>query len=70
MEIRAGTRVYVFNADKSEYWGLGTITKVEPLIIEETKEVVSTDYPSQIKLDNGKITQGLECWWYPVETCQ
>jgi hypothetical protein len=43
----------------------GTITKVEPLILEETDEVLSEHFPT-ITLADGRIVNGMECWWYPV----
>lgn len=42
----------------------GTITKVEQLIIEETGEVLSEHFPT-ITLVDGRIVNGMECWWYP-----
>lgn len=44
----------------------GTITNVEPLILEETDEVLSEHFPT-ITLDDGKIVNGMECWWSPVD---
>ncbi len=62
-------RVHVFSPDQKEDWGLGTITKVEPLEFKDggTIVAVSADYPSRIELDSGKITEGMGCWWYPVK---
>lgn len=54
---QVGMRVHVFGPDKTEDLGFGTITKVD----------ASDNYPSEIKLDNGKITEGVECWWFPLE---
>ena len=66
MDVRVGTRVHVFNADQSEDWGLGTITTVESLVVEETGQVICPDYPSRIELDDGRVTEGMECWWSPI----
>lgn len=55
---------------KGIYLGLGTITKVGPLYIEYddgTTERASEYYPAEIKLDNGDIREGLDCWWMPVK---
>lgn len=43
----------------------GTITNVEQLILEETDEVLSEHFPT-ITLDDGRIVNGMECWWSPV----
>ena len=43
----------------------GTITNVEPLIVEETGYVLSEHFPT-IKLDDGRTVNGMECWWSPV----
>ena len=56
-------RVNVFAPDK-RFIGLGTIINVESLMIEETGEELSKNFPT-IKLDSGKILTGLECFWYP-----
>lgn len=48
----------------------GTITKVEPLVVEMEsgrKEVLVEDYPAEITLDDGRKTEGLDCWWTPIE---
>lgn len=60
-----GTRVHVFSPDRKEDWGLGTIDKIEPLECEG--DLLTEEYPSVITLDSGKVTQGLECWWIPIE---
>jgi hypothetical protein len=62
VHAREGMRVRVWSPNEKEYWGLGTIEKVEELIVEGMGKL-SNDYPSIIKLDSGKITQGLDCWW-------
>lgn len=74
-EVRAkvGMRVDVFLVQEDgsqEYAGLGTITKVEDLVIEfddGSTEVWSHDYPSEITLDDGRKTEGLDCWWHEVK---
>lgn len=67
MDAKIGARVHVFSADRSEDWGLGIIIKVERLEIEETGEIIHNKYPSRIELDDGRVTEGLECWWYPIK---
>ena len=62
-----GMRVHVYSADKKKDLGLGTIEKVEPLRIEETGLTIATTYPSCIVLDNGGVTEGLDCWWISIE---
>ena len=63
---RVGMKVHVFSPDQKEDWGLGTITRIGTLEIEDTKEVFH-NYPIEIQLDNGGITEGIECYWYPLE---
>lgn len=63
---KVGTRVRVMSLDMSEDWGLGIITVIEPLKIKKTGEVLSQHYPSRIELDDGRITEGLRCWWREV----
>ena len=71
---KVGMRVDVASPDIKEHWGLGTITKVEPLYMvndddePEYKELICEDYPSEITLDNGRITEGMECWWSPIQS--
>ncbi len=63
-------RVHVFSPDQKEDWGFGTIEKVENIEITEDGKIVEVwdiDYPSKIKLDNGKMTEGMKCWWRPKE---
>lgn len=54
-------RVRVYSGDQSEDWGLGTIT--QDMEIEGS----ITRYPARIECDNGRVTEGCECWWIPVE---
>lgn len=62
-----GIKVHVIITDDlSESQLQGTITKVEQLIVEETNEVLSEHFPT-ITLDDGRIVNGMECWWYPVD---
>lgn len=56
----------VHSADMKEDLGQGTIEKVEALCEEETGFVLSPHYHSRIVLDSGKITEGMYCWWIPV----
>ena len=70
MEKKVGTRVHVFSPDKKEDWGLGTITKIEPLDIEEEDGTVwrlLDNYTAEITLDDGRKTEGMECWWCEEE---
>ena len=43
----------------------GTITNVEPLIASGTNYILSEHFPT-ITLDDGRIVNGMECWWYEV----
>ena len=62
---KVGMRVYVkVCAETDETPTCGTITKVEQLIAEETDEVLSEHFPT-ITLDDGRIVNGMECWWCP-----
>ena len=66
VKAKVGMRVHVFSGIEQKPLGMGTIEKVEPLYIDgpnETPVKLSDDYPSRIKLDTGKVTQGCECWW-------
>ena len=70
MKAKLGLRVQVFSPYQKNYWGLGTIEKIGNLfgIDKDDKEtVISENYPSRIKLDNGKITEGSKCWWISLE---
>ena len=62
MKIKAieGLRVHVYSPDMKTDLGKGTIVKVDSLNIEGW---IISDYPSQIVLDSGRVTEGLECWW-------
>lgn len=60
----AGMRVSVIVVD-DDVKVEGTITTVEPLIVEETCYVLSEHFPT-IKLDDGRTVNGMECFWYPV----
>jgi hypothetical protein len=67
MKAKVGMRVDVFSPDKKRHLGLGTVVLVDDLVIEETGEVLSHNYPT-ILLDNtGKEIGGLKCWWHPLE---
>jgi hypothetical protein len=62
-------RIKAYDTD-GKYLDIGTITKVETLEIEYedgTLQRVSDNYPAKIKLDNGEIREGLDCWWMPLE---
>ena len=61
---KIGMRILVSDCD-DELIGFGTITKVETHIISNTSIII--DYPSEITLDNGSITEGIECWWIPID---
>ena len=65
MRIKAkeGLRVQVHSADKKEDLGKGTIEEVNALNIEGW---IIPDYPSRIVLDSGKVTEGCDCWWFPL----
>lgn len=70
MKAKEGMRVKVFSPDKKKYLGEGTIRKVETLYIELGPGhliPVSDNYPSEIVLDDGRVLEGIECWWIPVE---
>ena len=60
---KVGMKVFVFSPDK-KFLGEGEIVKVEPLILEETGEVLTETYPT-IRLKDGREFGGLECWWMP-----
>jgi len=64
-KAKVGMRVFVYSPDQTRYLGQGTITKVEPLIVDG--EIFSKDYPAEIKLDNGTKRQGLTCWWVSID---
>ena len=64
---KVGMRVYVNVVGDDEDGDpiYGTITNVEPIIVEETGYVLSEHFPT-IKLDDGRIVNGMECWWSSV----
>ena len=64
-----GMRVHVFSGRQDEDWGFGTIEVVEKIDLTVGGVVVgsSSDYPSKIVLDDGRVTEGCECWWFPLE---
>ena len=67
MKAKVGMRVDVFSPDKKKHLGLGEIVKVDDLVVKETGEVLSHNYPT-IRLDNtGKEVGGLNCWWHSIE---
>ena len=61
---KIGMRVGVVVEDDTPIYG--TITNVEPLLVEETGYILSEHFPT-IELDDGRIVNGMECYWYPVE---
>ncbi len=70
-QAEVGMRVQVLSARKNRNLGLGTITEVEELWakhVDGEEELISRYYPSKIVLDNGKHTEGMKCWWYPIQT--
>ena len=66
MKPEINMRVHVFSPDKSEDWGLGTITDIVALADEDTGEVFTYQMP-EITTDEGRTMIGLDCWWHPVE---
>ena len=65
-EAKEGMRVHVYLAGGGEDLGEGVIDKVETLEVEEMDLIISA-YPSRILLDSGDVTEGLKCWWIPLE---
>lgn|GEM_PF-2845684 len=63
---KEGMRVHVLSPDRQQDWGLGTITEVGRFHLPEM-EIEIENYPLAIELDDGSITEGMECWWIPVE---
>lgn len=53
---REGMRVHVFSPNKKENWGLGVIACVE-----------DDGYPKEIRLGDGRVVEGVDCWWHPVK---
>ena len=69
MKAIIGMEVHVFTPEQDDYIGLGKIIRIEKLIVEETGEVLSDNFPI-IKLINGKEIDGLHCWWCPTKTIE
>ena len=71
MEVipRVGMKVRVLSPDKSEDWGVGEIIEVTELVLklEDGSEIVLSDEYPIIRLEDGRIVEGLDCWWYPLE---
>jgi len=74
---KQGMRVIVFSTDQKKKIGIGTIIKVTELYVKYTddknkkyEELVSANYPCEIKLDNGEMREGMSCWWLPVERAE
>lgn len=64
---KVGMRVDVFTPKIRKYMGRGTITKVEDVsFMLGDEEYPVKDYPLEIRLDNGRKTEGCKCWWFPV----
>lgn len=49
---KEGMRVHVFSPNQKDNC---TIVKVE-----------AEGYPKEIQLDSGRVVEGLECWWHPI----
>ena len=64
MKAIVGMEVHVFTPEQDDYIGLGEIVRVEKLIVEETGEVLTDNFPI-IKLLDGREIDGLHCWWCP-----
>jgi len=60
-----GLRVMVWSPDRKEYLGEAVIEKVEPFFVEGIGKTTDS-YPSVIRFDDGRITEGLKCWWARV----
>lgn len=71
-----GMEVMVTSPNQKEFWGYGRITKVEPLYMindddePEYRILLTDNYPSEIILEDGRKTEGLECWWSPIPDSQ
>lgn len=63
--VKEGLRIHVFDLDKN-YLGVGTIIEVKSVFDDYSGAVVSNTYPI-ILLDSGERTEGMDCFWYPVE---
>jgi len=59
---KVGLRVKVFSADKREYLGLGTIIGFEK--VQFGLDIFSVPV---IRLDDGRVLKGCECWWISKE---
>lgn len=66
---KVGMKVRVLSPDKSEDWGVGEIIEVTELFLElgDGSKVLLTDSYPIIRLEDGRIVEGLDCWWYPLE---
>ena len=58
MKAKIVLEVRVFSPDQKEDWGLGKIINVGD------GPFGTTGYPT-IQLDDGRILEGLDCWWFP-----
>lgn len=56
-----GMCVHVWSADHSEDWGYGIIREVGGL---------TPTYPARIDLADGRVTEGVECWWASFEMAE
>jgi len=63
-----GERVLVLNGKQDKILGKGTIIEHEPLELKNTfpsgKDIIY-NIPV-IKLDNGDVVKGTECWWISI----
>lgn len=64
-KAKVGMRTYVVVCGDEDKPFNGTIIKVEPLIMEETGEILSEHFPTT-KLDDGRIVNGMAWWWHPI----
>ena len=62
MAKKVGLRVKVFSADRKEYLGLGTIIGFEK--VQFGLDISSVPV---IRLDDGRVLRGYECWWISKE---
>ena len=72
-QAREGMRVQILTADKKRNLGLGTITEVGDFWVQYPdggEEKLTDNYPGKIILDNGRVTEGIKCWWYPINESQ
>jgi hypothetical protein len=66
-----GETVLVFEPDDpKKFIGKGTYLGVEQIDVEEDKsdKIVTSFESPKIKLENGRIIYGFECWWAPEDT--